>query len=97
LGVMILDGAGNVTCSETVQLPGSNLVSNCAGKYSVGADGCGVIEVIYDIQLPVEPLAETTPQISTARFKFYAANGGKLLKGIRTENGVFVIANFDKN
>ena len=96
LGLMTFDGEGNVTCNETVQIPGSNVSSNCAGKYYVNADGSGLIEIAYDITYPSDSIVEINPQITTARFKFYVSKGGKQLKGIRTENGVFVIATFEK-
>ena len=97
LGMMTLDGNGNVTCSETVQLPGSNVVSNCSGKYYINSDGSGTIEIMYDAIVSPDASTEATPQISTAKFKFYASNSGRQLKGIRIENGIFVVANFDKN
>ena len=97
LGLMTLDGAGNVTCNETVQFPGSNMVSNCAGKYYINSDGSGTIEIMYDAIISPDASVEAAPQISTAKFKFYICNNGKQLKGIRMENGIFVVANFDKN
>lgn len=97
LGTMTLDGTGNVTCNETIQLPGSNVVSNCSGKYYLNADGSGAIEIAYDLRVEADASIENAPQISTAKFKFYVAGGGKQLKAIRMENGVFVVANFDKN
>ena len=98
LGVMTLDGNGNVACNETLQLPGTNLISNCSGKYYVNSDGSGTIEIIYDAAFSAGPVSDGgDPQIATARFKFYVAGAGKQLKAIRTENGVFVIATFEKN
>ena len=97
LGVMTLDGSGNITCNETLQVPGANVISNCSGKYYLNFDGSGVIEITYDSMFSSNPLGDTDQQLSTAKFKFYVANGGKQLRGIRTENGVFVIASFEKN
>ena len=96
LGVMTLDGNGNVTCSEALQLLGTNVVSNCSGKYYTNADGSGSIEILYDAVLPTDGGVEYTSQISSAKFIFYPVNGGKQLKGIRTENGIFIIASFEK-
>ena len=96
LGVMVLDGDGNVNCNEALQFPGTNVVSSCSGKYYTNADGSGTIEILYDAAFTSDGNVEDTPQISTAKFTFYPVNGGKQLKGIRTENGIFVIAGFEK-
>ncbi len=97
LGLMTFDGNGNVSCIETLQIPGANVVSNCSGKYYIGTDGSASIEINYDSNFITNPAADSDVQIATARFKVYITGSGKLLKGIRTENGVFVLANFEKN
>ena len=96
LGVMTLDGNGNVTCNESLQFPGANLFSNCSGKYYTHADGSGSIEILYDASFASDGSVDSAPPISTAKFTFYPVSGGKQLKGIRTENGVFIIASFEK-
>jgi hypothetical protein len=93
LGLMTLDGAGNVFCNEAIQLPNETILTNCAGKYYVSADGSGTIEILYDASFGAE---EGSSIISRAKFKFYAANQGKRLKAIRTENGILVTASFEK-
>lgn len=96
LGVMTLDGNGNVTCNEALQFPEANVVSNCSGKYYANADGSGSIEIFYDVAFASDGSLDSAPRISTAKFNFYPVNNGKQLKGIRTENGVFMIASFEK-
>ena len=96
LGVMTLDGNGNVTCNDSLQFPGANVVSKCSGKYFANTDGSGSIEILYDAAFASDGSIDSAPQITTAKFHFYPVSGGKQLKGIRTENGVFIIAGFEK-
>ncbi len=95
LGIMTLDGNGNVTCSETIQTEGSNMTTTCSGTYVINIDGSATVKLMHTIT-PDPNAATTDDQTFSASYKILATANGSQLKGIRTDNGISVIADFTK-
>lgn len=95
LGILTLDGQGNATCSETIQTQGANLSTTCSGTYYINIDGSARVQILHTVAADPNDLV-TEPQTFIATYKLLVTGGGSQLKGIRTDNGVAVIADFSK-
>ena len=102
LGTMTLDGKGNIVCNESIELPGLNANTTCTGTYTLNSDGSGTISIIHTLPFDAatsdgsnqDQAVIVVPATITAKYRFFPTSSGKELRAIRTENGVFVIANF---
>ena len=103
LGTMTLDGKGNIVCNESIEMPGLNANTTCTGTYTINADGSGTISINHILPFDAstsdasnQDSATVVPATITAKYRFFQTSSGKELRAIRTENGIFVIANFTK-
>ena len=95
LGILTLDGQGNATCSETIQTEGANLSTTCSGTYTINIDGSATVKILHTVAADVNEIS-SEPQTFVATYKILVTGNGTQLKGIRTDNGVAVIADFSK-
>ena len=95
LGILTLDGQGNATCSETIQTEGANLTTTCSGTYTINIDGSATVKILHTVASDNNE-TNSEPQTFTATYKILVTGSGSQLKGIRTDNGVAVIADFSK-
>ena len=101
LGSITLDGKGNATCAERIQAEGQNLSTNCIGTYSINADGSASVKLLHTVIQAVpdpsaDPNAVVDPQTITVNYRILAIGSSGQMKGIRTDNGASVIADFQK-
>ena len=96
VGLMVADGAGNVSGTETVQAYGSGTQTlSYQGTYTVNNDGSGSLVLTYPAP-PVDPnnpdAMPAAPQV--AHYNFVIVDSNLQLKGARSDNGTFVTADF---
>ena len=100
-GLMVLDGNGGVSGSETTQAYGVGMqTTTFQGSYSVHNDGSGTMVINYPA-LPAPPVDPDNPDATpaappavVARYNFVIVNGSAELKAIRGDNGTTVVADF---
>ncbi len=101
LGSITLDGKGNATCSERIQAEGQNLSTTCSGSYTMNTDGSVTVKLLHTV-IPAapdpsaDPNAIVDPQTITVNYRILAIGSSGQMKGIRTDNGASIIADFQK-
>ena len=97
LGLLMADGAGNISGHETIQVLGAGTqIRNFQGLYSVNPDGTGTMTVNYAPDPNADPTLTPDPSTLTATYSFVVVNNKLSLKGVRTANGVLVTSEFSK-
>ena len=97
LGLLIADGAGNISGHETVQILGAGTqVRSFLGLYSVNSDGTGSMTLNYAPDPNADPSITPDPATLTANYSFVIVNNKLSLRGIRTANGILVTSEFMK-
>jgi hypothetical protein len=100
-GLMVLDGNGGVSGSETVQTYGVGMqTTQFQGSYNVRNDGSGTMVINYPA-LPAPPVdpdnpdaVSVAPPAVVARYNFVIVNGTAELKAVRGDNGTIAVADF---
>lgn len=100
LGSITLDGSGNATCSERIQTEGQNLSTTCTGSYTINTDGSASVKLLHTVAAPAPDPSDTTttpdPQTITVNYRILPIGASGQMKGIRTDNGASVIADFQR-
>ena len=97
LGLLMADGAGNISGCETLQVLGvGTQVRNFQGLYSVNPDGTGTMTVNYAPDPNADPTVTPDSSALSATYSFVVVNNKLSLKGIRTANGVLVTSEFTR-
>jgi hypothetical protein len=99
LGVLVADGAGGISGSDTFQIYGVGTQQmTFAGSYTVNADGTGSMTLNCAAPVTDNSLSATdTPAIAlTTNYNFVIVNNQAELRAIRTENGTFVCTTFTR-
>ncbi len=91
VGLMVADGLGGVTGSETVQTMGGPMVRNFQGVYTVANDGSGTMTFNYIVPPDADPEA---PVPAPIQYKFVILDGKAQIKAIRLDAGVLAKAEF---
>jgi hypothetical protein len=95
-GLMVLDGNGGITGSETTQVYGVGLQnSQFQGSYTVNNDGSGVMVINYPAPAidPNNPDAVPLPGV-VAHYNFVIVGGTAEIKAVRGDNGTVATASF---
>ena len=96
LGVLVADGNGGLSGSETVQTIGTYAEPQTfQGSYTVNNDGTGTMTLNYPAGPtdPNNPDAGPTPG-AIVKYRFVIVNGKLTLKGVRADNRSFATADF---
>jgi hypothetical protein len=96
LGLLVADGNGGISGSETTQVYGVGMqTTSFQGSYSVKNDGTGTLIINYPAPAtdPDNPDAMPMPAV-VARYHFVIVNGSLELKGMRGDNGTIATADF---
>ena len=100
LGSITLDGTGNATCSERIQTEGQNLSTTCTGSYTINPDGSASVKLLHTVTPAATDSTDTStptdPQTITVTYRILPIGSSGQMKGIRTDNGASVIADFQK-
>ena len=98
LGMLVLDGQGGATGWQTIQTSGVNAQTTFTGTYSIDSKGVG--KLVLNHNVTADPVAAADPNFAaqsfTTCYKFLITDNNTEMRGIRTENGVFVISRFVK-
>jgi hypothetical protein len=96
LGLLVADGNGGISGSETLQVYGGGTqTQSFQGSYTVNNDGTGTIIINYP-QPPVDPNnPDALPvQGQVARYHFVIVGGNAEIKAVRADNGTIATADF---
>lgn len=101
VGLLVADGNGGLSGSETLQVYGTgNVVRTFQGSYTVNADGTGTMMLNYAAPAGSQTNASAdednsfTPPVLSAGYDFVIVNNRAEIRGIRSENGVLTKADF---
>ena len=96
LGMMVADGNGGISGSETTQVYGVGVHTQVfQGSYTVRNDGSGTMVLNFPAP-PTDPDNPDAVQLAgpIARYNFVIVNGLAELKAVRGDNGTIAIADF---
>lgn len=95
IGVLTLDGSGNVSGSESVQTANGTIDIKIAGTYSVNTDGSGLL-TLTNTTTTTDEDGNAAVQTFSSRYKFFPVNKNQELKAVRLDAGSFIVSSFSK-
>ena len=96
LGMIVADGNGGLSGSETSQVYGvGTQTTPFQGSYTINNDGTGTMTINYTVpqQDPNNPDVVLPPPV-IAHYNFILVNGSTQIKAVRSDNGTAAVADF---
>ncbi len=81
IGLLKLDGKGNVTGNETIHTPSGTLQAVVTGTYQTAADGTGSMSLSLTLN-------DDNSTMVTNNYEFVTASAGKMIHAQRVDPGV---------
>jgi hypothetical protein len=95
IGMLTLDGSGNVSGMETVQSASGSMDVRITGTYSVNVDGSGSLTLTNTTNTTDED-GNSATQTFTTKYKFFPASKNAELKAVRLDSGTYIVSNFSQ-
>ena len=95
VGVMTLDGSGNVSGSESAQTMSGVIDIKFTGTYSINTDGSGSL-LLTNTTLTTDEDGNAAIQTFSTKYKFFPANKNLELKAVRLDTGTFLVSSFTR-
>lgn len=95
-GILVADGNGGLSGTETIQSPAGLITRTFQGSYVINPDGTGTLTMLFPD--PPSPGDDTVaaPTPTVAHFSFVMVDDKKGLRSIQTDAGAFVSGYFEK-